>query len=336
MRAINVFSHAKTICGVVVLILALTVGLDVPCTLAGDYPSKPIELVVPFGAGGSTDLAARVLASVIPTYLGQPVVVVNKKGGGGQVGMNHVLKAKPDGYTMMEATIGPITIYPALHQKAPFTYNSMKPVARTEVIPAVLVARPDSRWSNIEEFSTYLKSNPGKLQYAIAGMGSLSDLGLKSYLAAAGVPIENAVGIPFNGTSDALAAVLGKHADFLYANLTPCFDHIKAGNLVALGISTAERIKKLPDVPTFDESGLPQANVMGWKGVAAHPDLPDEIVKIWEEAIQKTINDKAWKKFQGKLGAIPAYLGSAEFSAFLEKEFNDFRKLAVENNLLAD
>jgi len=250
--------------------------------------------------------------------------------------MNHVLKAKPDGYTMMEATIGPITIYPALHKKAPFTYNSMKPVARTEVIPAVLVTRPDSRWRNLEEFSAYLKSNPGKLQYAIAGMGSLSDLGIKSFLAAAGVPMENAVGIPFNGTSDALAAVLGKHADFLYANLTPCFDHIKAGSLVALGISTAKRFKNLPDVPTFAESGMAQDNVMGWKGVAAHPDLPDEIVKIWEEAIQKTINDRAWIRFQGKLGAIPAYLGSAEFSAFLEKEFNGFRKLAIENNLLTE
>lgn len=336
MRAINIFSHAKTICGVIVLLLALTVGLDVTCALAGDYPNKPIELVVPFGAGGSTDLAARVLASVIPTYLGQPVVVVNKKGGGGQVGMNHVLKAKPDGYTMMEATIGPITIYPALHKKAPFTYNSMKPIARTEVIPAVLVARPDSSWSNIKEFSAHLKSNPGKLQYAIAGMGSLSDLGMKSYLAAAGVPMESAVGIPFNGTSDALAAVLGKHADFLYANLTPCFDHIKAGNLVALGISTAKRFKQLPDVPTFAESGLPQANVMGWKGVAAHPNLPDEIVKIWEDAIQKTIADKAWMKFQAKLGAMPGYMGSAEFATFLEKEFKGFRKLAEENNLLTD
>ena len=336
MRAINVFSRAKAICSVIVLILAITFGVNAPYALAGDYPNKPIELVVPFGAGGSTDLAARVLASVIPTYLGQPVVVVNKKGGGGQVGMNHVLKAKPDGYTMMEATIGPITIYPALHKKAPFTYNSMKPIARTEVIPAVLVARPDSRWNNIQEFSSYIKNNPGKLQYAIAGMGSLSDLGIKSFLAAAGVPMENAVGIPFNGTSDALAAVLGKHADFLYANLTPCYDHIKAGNLVALGISTAKRFKKLPDVPTFAESGLPQANVMGWKGVAAHPNLPDEIVKIWEDAIQKTIADKAWKKFQGKLGAIPGYMGSAEFAAFLEKEFKGFRKLAQENNLLTD
>jgi tripartite-type tricarboxylate transporter receptor subunit TctC len=212
----------------------------------------------------------------------------------------------------------------------------MKPIARTEVVPAVLVARPDSRWSNVKEFNSYLKNNPGELQYAIAGMGSLSDLGIKSFLAAAGVPLENAVGIPFNGTSDALAAVLGKHADFLYANLTPCYDHIKAGNLVALGISTEKRLKSLPDVPTFAELGLPQANVMGWKGVAAHPDLPDGIVKIWEEAIQKTIEDNAWIKFQGKLGAIPAYLGSAEFSAFLEKEFNGFRKLAVENNLLTE
>ncbi len=303
---------------------------------AAGYPTKPIELIVPFGAGGSTDLAARVLSSVIPKYLGQPVVVVNKKGGGGQIGMNYVLKAKPDGYTMMEATIGPITIYPALHRKAPFTYNSMKAVARTELIPAVLVARPDKRWSDTKEFVEFVKDNPGVLKYSIAGMGSLSDLGAKSFMAAAGIPMENAIGVPFNGTSEALAALLGKHADYLYANLTPCTDHIKAGNLVALGISTPKRVKGLPDVPTFTELGYSEANVMGWKGVAASPKLPDEIVKIWEDAVQKTVKDKAWLRFQRKLGAIPGYLGPSDFTAFVEKEFTKFRKLAIENNLLID
>jgi len=303
---------------------------------AAGYPTKPIELIVPFGAGGSTDLAARVLASVIPQYLGQPVVVVNKKGGGGQIGMNYVLKAKPDGYTMMEATIGPITIYPALHRKAPFTYNSMKAVARTELIPAVLVARPDKRWNNTKEFVEFAKGNPGALKYSIAGMGSLSDLGAKSFMAAAGIPMKNAIGVPFEGTSEALAALLGKHADYLYANLTPCIDHIKAGSLVGLGISTPKRVKALKNVPTFTELGYSEANVMGWKGVAASPKLPDEIVKIWEDAIQKAIKDTAWLRFQRKLGAIPGYLGPADFTAFVEKEFKKFRKLAIENNLLID
>ena len=303
---------------------------------AANYPTKPIELIVPFGAGGSTDLAARVLSSVIPKYLGQPVVVVNKKGGGGQIGMNYVVKAKPDGYTMMEATIGPITIYPALHRKAPFTYNSMKAITRTELIPAVLVARPDKRWTNTKGFVEFVKGNPGALKYSIAGMGSLSDLGAKSFMAAAGIPMKNAIGVPFEGTGEALAALLGKHADYLYANLTPCIDHIKAGTLVALGISTPKRIKALPNVPTFTELGYSEANVMGWKGVAASPKLPDEIVKIWEDAVQKTVKDKAWLKFQKKLGAIPGYLGHADFTAFVEKEFKKFRKLAIENNLLID
>lgn len=303
---------------------------------AADYPAKPIELIVPYGAGGSTDLAARVLASVIPKYLGQPVVVVNKSGGGGQIGMNYVVKAKPDGYTMMEATIGPITIYPALHRTAPFAYNSMKAVARTELIPAVLVARPDKRWNNAKEFVDFVKGNPGALKYSIAAMGSLSDLGVKSFMAAAGIPMKNAIGVPFEGTAEALAALLGKHADYLYANLTPCTDHIKAGSLVALGISTPKRIKQLPDVPTFTELGYSEANVMGWKGVAASPKLPDEIVKIWEDAVQKTVKDKAWLNFQKKLGSIPAYLGHAEFTAFIEKEFKKFRKLAIENDLLID
>jgi tripartite-type tricarboxylate transporter receptor subunit TctC len=303
---------------------------------AAGYPTKAIELIVPFGAGGSTDLAARVLASVIPKYLGQPVVVINKAGGGGQIGMNYVIKAKPDGYTMMEATIGPITIYPALHRKAPFTYNSMKAVARTEVVPAVLVTRSDKRWSNAKDFADFVKNNPGALKYSIAGMGSLSDLGAKSFMATAGIPMKNAIGVPFGGTADALAALLGKHTDYLYANLTPCIDHIRAGTLIALGISTPSRLKTLPDVPTFTERGYSEANVMGWKGVIGSPKLPDEIVNIWDAAIQKMVKDKAWKKFQKKLGSIPGYLGPADFADFIEKEFNKFRKIAIENDLLID
>ncbi len=116
-----------------VVLMTLTLS-----TAWAGYPEKPIELVVPFGAGGSTDLAARVLSSVIPAFLGQPVVVINKKGGGGLVGMNYVAKARPDGYTIMEATIGPLTIYPALHEKSPFSYKNFKPIARTEIVPAVL------------------------------------------------------------------------------------------------------------------------------------------------------------------------------------------------------
>jgi tripartite-type tricarboxylate transporter receptor subunit TctC len=305
----KIFSRYGKIALVFTLLVTAFFISNPPSAKAAGYPTKPIELIVPFGAGGSTDLAARVLASVIPQYLGQPV---------------------------MEATIGPITIYPALHRKAPFTYNSMKAVARTELVPAVLVARPDKRWSNTKEFVDFVKGNPGALKYSIAGMGSLSDLGAKSFMAAAGIPMKNAIGVPFEGTAEALAALLGKHADYLYANLTPCIDHIKAGSLVALGISTPKRIKELPDVLTFTELGYSEANVMGWKGVAASPKLPDEIAKIWEDAVQKTVKDKAWLKFQNKLGSIPGYLGHADFTAFVEKEFKKFRKLAMENDLLID
>jgi tripartite-type tricarboxylate transporter receptor subunit TctC len=305
-------------------------------TAWAEYPEKPISLIVPFGSGGSTDLAARVMSSVIPSYLGQPVVVMNKKGGSGLIGMNYVAKSKPDGYTIMEATIGPLTIYPALHKKSPFSYKSFKPVARTEVVPAVLVARPDDRWKDLNGLVEFLKKNPGKVKIAIAGPASLSDLGMKTFLAAADIPLENAIGVPFGGTSDALAAVLGKHADILYGNLSPCFDHIKANTLVALAITTEDRVKSLPDVPTFKEQGLSSANVMGWKGIVAHKDLPDDIVQIWVDAIQKTMKDKAWLKFQAKLGSIPSFLGPTDFGVYMEDQFTLFREIAVKNKLLTD
>ncbi|MFX0199492.1 MAG: Bug family tripartite tricarboxylate transporter substrate binding protein [Candidatus Hodarchaeota archaeon] len=301
-----------------------------------DYPTKPIELLCGQKAGGSTDLSARVLASVIPKYLGQPVVVVNKTGAAGMLAVNHFLKTKPDGYTMMEATIGYLTIFPALHRKSPFTYNSLKAVARTEVVPAVLVTRPDKRWNNLGQFVEFIKTNPGALKYAISAMGSLSDLGAKTFMTQAGIPMKNAIGVPFNGTAEALASVLGKHTDYSYLNLTPLFEHLKAGKLVALGVSTPSRLKSLPKVPTLTELGYPEASIMGWKGIMGHPHLPSEIVKVWEEAIQKMIKDKSWVRFQRKLGSLPAYLGHENFTTFIEKEYSKFRKIAVENNLLVD
>lgn len=309
------------------------------CTLStawAGYPEKPIELVVPFGAGGSTDLGARIFANALPKILGQPVVVVNKGGGGGQIGCMYVMKAKPDGYTMLANTIGPATIYPALHRNALVAYNSLTAVARTEVIPCVLVTRPDDRWKNLKQFVEFLKKNPGKLKYSIAGMGTVSELGIKAFFAEAGIDADKFIGVPFEGTAEALVAVLGKHADFLYVNLSPCLEHIEAKSLIALGVSTSERIGTLQAVPTLGEQGYKKSSIMGWKGISGPPKLPEDIVKKWEQAIQTALQDPELQKFQKKLGAIPAYLGHSEFAAFLESEFNTFRQVAIDNKLLTD
>lgn len=303
---------------------------------AGEYPTKPIEHIVPFGAGGSTDLSARTLASVVPQYLGQPLVIVNKGGGGGAIGIEYVRKAKPDGYTMMQATIGPLAIYPAMHRKSPHSYDTLAAVARTEIIPAVLVARPDERWDSLTKFVNYAKNNPGELKYAIAGVASLSDLGAKSFLIDAGIPLNSVTGVPFDGTAESVAALLGAHADFSYLNLSPCLEHIKAGNLVALGISTPDRIDQLPEVPTFTEKGYKESDVMGWKGVVGPPGLPVEIIRVWEDAIKKTVEDDAWLTFQKKLGTIPGYLGHEDFAEYIEKQYKKFRQIAEEEDLLMD
>lgn len=322
--------------GLTIITAVLGLFLVASPAICGEYPSKPVELVVPSGAGGSTDLAARVLASVIPEYLGQPVVVVNKKGGGGQLGLDYLHKSRHDGYTMMEVTIGPITIYPALHKKAPYSYKDIRLIARTEVIPTVLVIRPDLGLKTIDEIAAAAKKDPGKLSFAIASMGSVSELGMRSVMSVAGIGSEDMIGIPFGGSADALAAVLGKHADMVFINVTPVIDHIKAGKLVAIGISTDKRQKSLPQVPTFAEIGYADAAISGWKGVAAPKNVPDEVVNVWKDAIEKTVGSKVWKKFQGKLGSIPAYLGPEEATKFAENQYNMFRKIAVDNNLLVD
>lgn len=291
------------------------------------YPVKAIEIMVPGGAGGSTDISARNLASVLPKYLGESVVVVAKSGGGGQVGMDYLSKKRADGYSIGLSTIGAWNIYPAMHSDAVFSYSNFKNIARIEIAPAVLVVRPSSEYSNFEEFTSFLKNNPKALKYGIASFGSISELGIKSYMSVAGITVENTIGVPFAGTGEATLAILGDHVDFMYVNLAPIHDHIRSGNLIALAVSTPDRLKGFPEVPTFKEVGYETAGISGWKGVAVPSDVPDSVVETLNSAIKKAVNDPEWIEMQINLGVIPAYLNAADTEEFIEKEFKAFKKL---------
>jgi tripartite-type tricarboxylate transporter receptor subunit TctC len=290
-----------------------------------EYPVKPVTLYVPYGPGGSTDLAARVLSSVIPQYLGQPVIVVNKPGAGGAICFEFVKNQRPDGYSIMMTAIGANVITPALQEKLPFKYDDLTYIARTQINPTLLAVRSDAPWKNMKELIAFIKNNPKKVKFSVSGLGTLLYVGPAVLMQAAGLPGDSITPIQYDSGAEATLALLRGDVDFIYVNLPPLLGHLRAGKLRGLATATPKRLKAFPDVPTFAELGFPDVDVLGWRGVAGPPKLPGYIVKKWEDAVKKTTKDKAWLKLVNKLGDMPGFLGQKDYEEFVNKDYKRFR-----------
>lgn len=310
--------------------IALLAGPAVP---QSPYPAKPVTLLVPFGAGGTTDLAARAIAQVIPQYLGQPVVVVNKPGSSGAVAWQAMLESPPDGYTLMMAAIGTHGTLPAVNPKLPFKHDQFTALGRTQVNPTVLVVRADGPWRSLAEFVDAARKNPGTVRASMPGLGSAPHLALEILAKAGGLPKGSLTIIPYKSDAEAITAVLGGHADANYNNLISALSQIKAGKVRALAVVPAlpgKRVGDLPDTPTFQEAGLPKMDIVGWRGVLAPPGVPAPVVEKWEAALRKMAEDRAWRESIIKLGDEPAYLGGRDFAAFIESEYQRYKAIAAE------
>jgi len=293
-----------------------------------NYPTQSVALVVPWGAGGSTDLAARAIGRFLPNYLGQQVVIVNKPGAGGAVGMETIIRSKPDGYSLLMASIGSNTLTPAFTPKLPFQFDEVTFICRTQLNPAALVVKADAPWNSLKDLVTDLKNNPGKFMYGTSGIGSMHNWAAFKFCKAAGIDIKNVTMIPFNSGKEQVVAMLGGNIHFSYMNLSEPLAHLKAGRLKALAV-TPKRLEEFPKVPTFAELGYPQVDVMGWRGISGPPNLPDGIVKKWEQTMEKLCRDPGWIEAVIKMGDLPAYLGAKEFKAFVTKEYHEAKNDAA-------
>src|SRR2546426_8651924 len=241
MRAMRIMTLA--------LAAALAAGGPALTAWAQEFPTKPIELVLPFGPGGSHDLTARALASVAHQYLGQPLLVVLKPGGGGAVGSQYVARAKPDGYTIMLGGSGPNTIF-ALVQKAPIGPDQFTPIARINYSPPVFAVNWSGPWKTMREALDYMKKNPGKVNFANSGTWGAADFPMRMMAKAAGVEYNN---IPFDGGGPATLAVLGGHADATFSFTAQLMPQVTAGKLRALAGDRPSRIRAPPPTPTPKE-----------------------------------------------------------------------------------
>jgi len=268
------------------LIAAVAALSAAPQANAQDYPNRPIKIIVCLPPGGGVDTVTRIIADKLTSRLGQPVVVENKGGQSGNIGAEAVWLAEPDGYTLLASQPAPITISPLLFKKLAFDPTTFVPVAVMSAIPNTLLVRPNFPASTLAEFIAYAKANPGKLNYASQGNGTTSHLTGVMFDKAAGTKMNH---VPYRGTAPALNDLLGGHVDLFFNELATSVELHKSGKAKILAVATEKRIAELPDIPTMNESGLPDFISDTWNAISAPPKTPPAIVAKLNAAINEVL-----------------------------------------------
>ena len=268
----------------------LTTGLG--AAHADTWPSKPIRFVVCFPPGNAADVFARAVGPLLSEKIGQPVVVENRGGAGGAIGVDAVVKSDPDGYTIGVCSLSPITILPAVRRTMPYDVErDIAPVVLSNRGPMVLVVRKDSPFNTLEDLIEYSRANPGKLTYASLGPGSISHMSTEAFKMAAGA---NIVEIGYKGSALALADVIGGHVDVMLDGAASASTQIAAGTVKPLAVTTQNRSKLLPDVPAMSESnieGLKSFDFFGWVGFIAPSGTPPEVIDRLNREINETLKN---------------------------------------------
>jgi len=268
-------------------------------TAAAQYPERPVNMVVPFSAGGPTDTVARSLAEAMRSTLGETVVVENKGGAGGTIGVSHVARSKPDGHTILLMHIGFSTAQ-SLYKNPGYSSDSFEPIGLVLDVPMTIIARSDFPAENITELVEYVKANPDKVSLANAGIGAASQLCGTMFSSAVGVDL---LTIPYKGTGPAMNDLLGKQVDILCDQTTNTTQHIKAGTVKAYAVTSKERVPTLPDLPTMQESGYKDFEVGIWHGMWAPKGTPQPALDKLNAALKAGLADKAFQDRMAGLGA---------------------------------
>jgi tripartite-type tricarboxylate transporter receptor subunit TctC len=251
------------------------------------YPSKTITMIIPFAAGGSTDVIGRLVAEGLRSVLGQPMLVDNRGGAGGALGTAAVAKAPPDGYTIGVGTASTLAINPATYKNLPFdVLRDLSPIGNIAAVPNIMAINPEVKAATMAEFIALVRSQPGKLVYASPGYGSVGHLLGEQFKLATGT---NILHVPYRGMGPALSDAISGQVQVVYDNLPTSLELVKAGKLRGLGLSGDKRVAALPDVPTFGELGLNDINWMAFFGLIAPKDTPAPIVKRLNDALLRVL-----------------------------------------------
>jgi len=293
-------------------------------SLAQPYPSRPVTIVVPFSAGGALDAMARVIGSKMAASMGQPMVIENRAGGGGALGMGSVARAQPDGYTLLY-TPNSIAIGPALYKKLPFdAEKDLLPVSQALSTTLILAAHPKLRVSTVKELVALAKAQPGKLNFGSSGVADPLQLGMELLKTSAGVDL---LAIPYKGQAPMFAALLAGEVDTAIVSLQLALSPIRSGGLKALGVTGQQRSKALPDVPTVAESGLPGFDISSWHGVFAPVGTPPDIVRRLQREIAAAVHSPDVRERVEATGNEVVGSTPEEFAARFRADVQRFKKI---------
>jgi len=308
------------------LVLASSIGLLAGEGAASDFPTKPITLVVPFPPGGGTDTIGRPLASVGHQHLGQPMVVLNKGGGGGAVGAQFVANAKPDGYTLLHAinTVSEIPqIDEILGRPLSFKKEQLIPIGQVAVSPFAIMVNVESQWKTFQDFVEETRRKPDEFQYASAGVYSTTHIMWELILKATGLRVRH---MPTTGGGPVMMAVLGKHVDIGHCVMPAvCAPQLEAKKTRLLAITTDKRLPNYPDVPTLKELGYDVTHAI-WHTLMVPSGTPPDVVAKLRQGLKGMVEDEAFKALMGKLGERVQYMSGEDFEKFWE---DDYKKVGA-------
>ena len=308
----------------VALVVAATL-VAAPVAIAQTYPAKPVKLVVPFPPGGSLDLTGRLLAQKLTEAWGQPVVVENKPGAGGNIGADLVAKSAPDGYTILLGALSTHAVNPSLYAKMPYdAAKDFAPITLIAITPNVLVVNAASPVNTVREFIAYARANPGKLSFGSGSSGSAGHLAGELFKVETGT---DAVHIPFKGGAPATQALLAGDTQFMFDNLANAMAQVKAGKLKALAVTTAKRSPLVPDLPTMAEAGLPGFDIATWYGLFAPAGTPPAIVAKWNADVTKILNTPDVRARLIADGAEPAPNTPEQFAQMIASELVKYARI---------
>jgi tripartite-type tricarboxylate transporter receptor subunit TctC len=298
-------------------LLILALSLVHAVAYAQAWPAKAVHAIVPVGAGSSTDIVHRLVLEQLSVSLGRPVVVENRVGAGGTIGTATVVKAKPDGYTLL-ANGSAHTIAPALYASLPYdAARDFVPVAPIGISPSVLVVSPAKGMTTVQQLVAAAKARPGALNFSSVGVGTATHLSAERFAFSGGIDVTH---VPFKGGAEAMLEVLGGRVEFFFGPVALVLPNIRDGKLLPLAVNTTERSAKLPNVPTLRESGYADAEYPIWFGIFAPAATPREIVELLNRELLKTLQLPTVREKLSNLGVEPLLMTPPEFKLFVEKE----------------